>query len=235
MLEQLGLTGQEDPAHLSGGESAPRLARARAGAVTRYSAARRADQSSRPHHHRMAGARPRRPARRAGDHQPRPALSLDAVARDDLARPRHDAPHRTRICPFRGMARHAAGGGGTRAAQARPQDRRRRALDALRRHRPAQAQHAPGRPVAGAARSAPDLSRRGRRRHHHGRCGGALRRAGDRGERDRQELWRTRHRQRLLDPHPARRPHRHRRAEWQRQDHADQHADRRACRRIPAR
>ena len=35
-------------------------------------------------------------------------------------------------------------------------------------------------------------------------------------------------RQRLLDPHPARRPHRHRRAERQRQDHADQHADRRA-------
>ena len=33
-------------------------------------------------------------------------------------------------------------------------------------------------------------------------------------------------RRRFLDPHPARRPHRHRRAERQRQDHADQHADR---------
>ena len=41
-----------------------------------------------------------------------------------------------------------------------------------------------------------------------------------------------RDRARLLDPHPARRPHRHRRAERQRQDHADQHADRRCCRRI---
>ena len=161
--------------------SAPRLARARAGAVARYPAARRADQPSRPHHHRMAGARPRCPAHRAGDHQPRPALPLDAVALDGLARPRLHAPHRTRLCPFRGMARHAAGRGGARAAQARPQDRRRRTLDALRRHRPAQAQHAPGRPVAGAAGTAPHLSRRRRRRHHHRRFGGAVRRAGDRG------------------------------------------------------
>ncbi len=58
--------------------------------------------------------------------------------------------------------------------------------------------------------------------------GGAVRRAGDRGEGHRQELRRARHRQRLLDPHPARRPHRHRRTERQRQDHADQPADRRA-------
>ena len=33
-------------------------------------------------------------------------------------------------------------------------------------------------------------------------------------------------RRRFLDPHPARRPHRHCRAERQRQDHADQSADR---------
>ena len=206
--------------------SASRLARARIGAVARYPAARRADQPSRSHHHRMAGARPRCAAHRAGDHQPRPALPLDAVALDGLARPRLHAPHRTRLCPFRGMARHAAGRGGARAAQARPQDRRRRALDALRRQRAAQAQHAPGRPVAGAARSAPHLSRHGGRCQHHRRFGGAIRRAGDRGERHRQELWRACHRQRLFNPHPARRPHRHCRAEWQRQDHADQHADR---------
>ena len=65
------------------------------------------------------------------------------------------------------------------------------------------------------------------RRQHHRRLGGAVRRAGDRGQEHRQELRRPRHRQRLLDPHPARRPHRHCRAERQRQDHADQHADRR--------
>ena len=192
LLEELGLTGQEDPAHLVRRRSAPRLAGARPGAVARYPAARRADQSSRSHHHRMAGARPRCAPHRTGDHQPRPALPLDAVALDGLARPRLHAPHRTRLCPFRGMARHAAGGGGTRTAQARPQDRRRRALDALRRQRAAQTQHAPGRAVAGAARSAPQLSRRGRRRQHHRRFGGAIRRAGDRGERHRQELWRPR-------------------------------------------
>ena len=54
-------------------------------------------------------------------------------------------------------------------------------------------------------------------------------------ERHRQELRRPPDRARLLDPHPARRPHRHRRAERQRQDHAGQHADRRACRRTRAR
>ena len=78
-----------------------------------------------------------------------------------------DAAHRARLRPFRGMARHGAGGGGARAAQARPQDRRRGALDALRRHRPAQAQHAPGRRVAGAAGAAPHLPRERRQRHHH--------------------------------------------------------------------
>ena len=56
-----------------------------------------------------------------------------------------DPPDRARLCPFRGMARRGAGGRGARPAQARPQDRRRGALDALRRHRAAQAQHAPGR------------------------------------------------------------------------------------------
>ena len=65
--------------------------------------------------------------------------------------------------------------------------------------------------------------------------GGAIRRAGDRGQGHRQEPMASRaDRQRLLHPHPARRPHRHRRAERQRQDHADQHADRRAGRRTPA-
>ena len=40
LLEQLGLTGHEDPAHLSGGEARRAQARARAGAAARYPAAR---------------------------------------------------------------------------------------------------------------------------------------------------------------------------------------------------
>ncbi len=226
LLEELGLTGQEDPAHLSGGEA------------RRVSLAHVLAPSpdilllDEPTNHldlttiEWLETRSRCPPHRAGDHQPRPALSVDAVALDRLARPRLHPPHRARLCPFRGMARHAAGGRRTRTAQARPQDRRRRALDALRRHRTAQAQHAPRRPVAGAARKPPHLPRQRRRRHHHRGLGGAVRRAGDRGQEHRQDLWRSSDRQRFLDPHPARRPYRHRRPERQRQDHADQHADR---------
>ena len=48
-------------------------------------------------------------------------------------------------------------------------------------------------------------------------------------------LWRPHDRRRLLDPRAARRPHRHRRPERRRQDHADQYADRRASRPTAAR
>ena len=70
ILEQLGLRGDEDPAQVSGGE-ARRTALARVLAPTaRYPAARRADQPSRSHHHRMAGRRTRQPPQRAGPDQP---------------------------------------------------------------------------------------------------------------------------------------------------------------------
>ena len=46
-------------------------------------------------------------------------------------------------------------------------------------------------------------------------------------DRHRQALRRTSDHPRLLNPYPARRPYRHRRAERQRKDNADQHADRR--------
>ena len=46
-----------------------------------------------------------------------------------------DAPDRARLRRLRGLARRGAGRGGARPAQARPQDRRRGALAALRRHR----------------------------------------------------------------------------------------------------
>ena len=65
-----------------------------------------------------------------------------------------------------------------------------------------------------------------RRQPRRGR-GGKVRRAGDRGERHRQVLRRPQDRRRLLDPRAARRSHRHRRAERRRQDHAGQPAHRR--------
>ena len=92
LLEQLGLTGDEPPATLSGGE-ARRAALARvAGARARHPAARRADQPSGPARHRVAGARARRHALRHRADQPRPPAAGAAVARHGLARPRHH-PH----------------------------------------------------------------------------------------------------------------------------------------------
>ena len=79
--------------------SPPRRAGAGAGAVARYPAARRADQPSRPHHHRMAGTRARQPPPRAGHHQPRPPLSLQPVALHRLARPRPDRGRSTAALP----------------------------------------------------------------------------------------------------------------------------------------
>ena len=83
LLEQLGLTGEEDPARLSGGE-ARRAALARVLApAARHPAARRADQPSRPAGDRMARERTGGVALRAGADQPRSALP----ARSCRARP----------------------------------------------------------------------------------------------------------------------------------------------------
>ena len=152
LLEQLGLTGDEDPAHALRRRGAPRGAGARAGALARHPAARRADQPSRSADHRMAGRRTRQPPLRARHDQPRPPLPLQPVARHRLARSRPDAAHRPRLRRVRGLARRGAGGGRARPAQARPQDRRRGALAALRRLRPAQAQRQAARQSARAAR-----------------------------------------------------------------------------------
>ena len=171
---------------------APRRARARAGARARHPAARRADQPSRPAGDRMARKRAGVIALRAGADQPRPALPRKALARDGVARPRRDAAHRARLCVVRGMARPGAGGRRARAAQARPQDRRRGALDALRRHRAAQAQHAPRRAAGGDAQGFPRASRRDRRGEDRGERGRAVGQARRRGGAHLQKLRRDR-------------------------------------------
>ena len=237
LLEQLGLNGSEDPAQLSGGE-ARRAALARVLApAARHPAARRADQPSRPDHHRMAGARARRPPRRAGDDQPRPALPLQPVAQHGLARPRRDAAHRARLRRFRGAGatrcwrRRSATSTSSTArssprsigcATASPARRKRnvkRLADLARRC---------------ARRGAPIAARPAARPSPRARptpSGALVIEAKGIGK----SLRRPRRSSRFLDPHPARRPHRHRRAERQRQDHADQTADRRARARTAAR
>ena len=75
-----------------------------------------------------------------------------------------------------------------------------------------------------------DLSRRDRQCQPRRRRSRQIRQAGHRGQEHRQGLWRPHDRRRLFDPRPARRPHRHRRPERRRQDHADRHADRRQIR-----
>ena len=72
-----------------------------------------------------------------------------------------------RLRRLRGLARRGAGRGGAQPAQARPQDRRRRTLAALRRHRAAKAQRQAARQPARASRDAAQPSRPCRRRRHH--------------------------------------------------------------------
>ena len=150
LLEQLGLTGDEDPARLSGGE-------ARRAALARVLAPEPdillLDE---PTNHLDLPAIEWLEDELASSRSALVLISHDrrfldkALARDGVARPRRHAAHRARLCGVRGMARSGAGGRRARAAQARPQDRRRGALDALRRHRAAQAQHAPRRPAGGS-------------------------------------------------------------------------------------
>ena len=222
LLEQLGLHGDEDPRKPLRRRGPPHGAGARACALARYPAAGRADQPSRPDDHRMAGKRARQPPQRAGPDQPRSAFPLQSLALHRLARPRQDQADRPRLCRVRGLARRGAGGRRARAAQARPQNRQRGALAALRRLRPPQAQRQAARQSACAARSAAELSRRGRQRQSRRRGSGEIRQARDRGQEHREVLWRAPDRRSFLDPAAARRSRRHRRAERRRQDHAGQ-------------
>ena len=235
LLEQLGLTGQEDPAHLSGGEARrASLARVLAPSpdiLLLDEPTNHLDLTTIEWLERDLDARRTALVIISHDRRFLSTLSRSTVWLDRGARAASNAAspisRNGATCCWRRKSASSTSSTArsspksTGCATASPARRKRNMrrvgqLQALR-------------------EAAPHLSRRRRRRHHHRRFGGAVRRAGDRGQGHRQELRRARHRQRLFDPHPARRPHRHRRAERQRQDHADQYADRHACRRIQAR
>jgi ATP-binding cassette subfamily F protein uup len=149
LLDHLGLTGDEDPATLSGGE-ARRAALARVLApepdillldeptnhldlpAIEWLEAELIDQKSAlvliSHDRRFLGA-----------------LSRATVWLDRGTTRRLDKG----FAAFRGMARHGARRRRAGPAQARPPDRARGALAALRRDRAPQAQHAPARRIAG--------------------------------------------------------------------------------------
>ena len=143
LLQQLGMSGEEDPEHLSGGE-------ARRAALARVLApAPDILLLDEPTNHLDLPAiewleselRSQRAALVLISHDRRflENLSRSTVWLDRGA----GAACRDRLCRLRGLARRAPRRGGGRPAQARSQDRRRGALAALRRHRPPQAQRAP--------------------------------------------------------------------------------------------
>ena len=162
LLEQLGLTGDEEPATSPAARRAARRSPRcwRRSPTSCCSTSRRTISTCR----RSNGWRRAEAALGPRAHQPRPPLPGEPLPGDDLARPRHDPPDGARLRRLRGLARRGAGAGGARAAQARPQARRRGRLAALRRHGPAQAQRAPPRQPACHARAAPRPDPRRRHR-----------------------------------------------------------------------
>ena len=179
MMDELGLDAAADPARLSGGE-ARRAAFARALARSRTSCC----STSRPiistSRHRMARGAARAEPLGARPHQPRPAAARRSDQRHGLARPRPHAPARPGLRRVRGVARPEARGGGDSSATSSTADRRGRALDALRRHRAAQAQHAPGRRTRRSETRAARGAAADRRRRHDRAGREGLGRAGDR-------------------------------------------------------
>ena len=143
LLEQLGLTGEESPAQLSGGE-------ARRAALAHVLAP---DPDilllDEPTNHLDLPAIEWLEARLAQQKAALVLISHDRRFLENLSRVTvwldrgQTQPRRGRLRRLRGLARPEAGRGGDRPAQARPQNRARGALDALRRDGPAQAQRAP--------------------------------------------------------------------------------------------
>ena len=230
LLEQLGLTGDGRPGAAFRRRGAARRAGARARARARHPAARRADQPSRPAGHRMAGGRARRAARR------RSCSSATTGASSPICR----APPSGSTAARRGASSAASPSSRRGATRCwREEERDRHKLDrkivaeehwlrygvTARRKRNV-------RRVAGLQALRQDRREHAprRRQRQHGRGRGRTVRHARRSRRraSRKSFGDAADRARFLDPHPARRPRRHRRPERRRQDDAAQSADRRA-------
>ncbi len=123
LLDRLGLTGHEDPAHLSGRRGAALCPRPHPGTRAGSAAAGRADQPSGPARHRVAGKGAGVLPRRHRADQPRPAHAADAGPRRGVAGGRRHPPHGPRLRAFRGLARGSRRAGSAGSAEAGPADR----------------------------------------------------------------------------------------------------------------
>ena len=191
LVEQLGLSGDEDPAHVSGGEARrAALARVLAPSPDILLLDEPTNHLDLPTIEWLESElESRRCALVLISHDRR--FLVQSVAFDRLARSRPDPADRPRLLGVRGLARRGAGRGRTRPAQARPQDRQRRTLAALRRLRPPQAQRQAARQSACAARSAARLPWRDRKCQPRCRRSRQIRQARHRGQEHRQGLWRA--------------------------------------------
>ena len=191
LLEQLGLTGEEKPAALSGGEGRrAALAQALAPQPDILLLDEPTNHLDLPAIEWLEGElKGLRSAMILISHDRRflESLSDATIWLDRGLTRRMDRGLRA----FRGLARRGAGAGGTRSAQARPQTRGRGRLAPLRRDRTAQAQRASARQPPCHAPGAAGATRRGRDGQHDARRERAIRNAGGRGREDFQGLWRA--------------------------------------------
>src|ERR1700731_2584608 len=228
LLKEIGLSGEELPSALSGGEARPAaLARVLAPSPDILLLDEPTNHLALPGiewlERELAGMR-------SGivliSHDP-PAARAH-LAHHDLARPRHHPDPQRGLQGVRALARRDAGAGGGRAAQARPQDRDGGGLAALWRHRTAHPQPEAARRAARAGQG----GQGGTYGAGFGPAGGGSGRVVGPAGRGRaghlQILWRSPGRAGFFGAHSARRPGRARRPQRCRQDDIAQSSDRRA-------